>query len=84
MPILRQHAAARVLNGKLYLAGGYWDDAPTARTDVYDPGTGSWTRLEDMPAPRLAAGSANVGGMLMVFGGINYGGYLKSSVAFMP
>ena len=43
---------AGVINGKIYISGGFSDngDAPPTRAlYVYDPGTNTWTRKSDLP-----------------------------------
>jgi N-acetylneuraminic acid mutarotase len=47
----RFEAQGAVADGKLYVFGGFFttDMHTTKRADVYDPATGRWTRLADMP-----------------------------------
>ncbi|KAF2872802.1 kelch domain-containing protein [Massariosphaeria phaeospora] len=70
MPQALNHPNVAVVNGKLYLLGGLAEDRPdqpalrawTAVTDSweYDPSTGSWSKLADMPSGE-ARGTAAVG-----------------------
>jgi N-acetylneuraminic acid mutarotase len=50
LPTARQDAASFVLDGKIYVAGGENTDVdfmdPVA---VYDPSTGSWATVSDLP-----------------------------------
>lgn len=49
-PIARVESPTVVINGKLYLFGGFTDDlGASKRIDVYDPATDSWARKKDMP-----------------------------------
>ena len=49
---LRESAAATLLSdGKVLVAGGYDDLGATATAEVYEPVTGSWTAIANMPAP---------------------------------
>jgi len=49
-PFARVESPAAVVNGKIYLFGGFTDDLQaSARLDIYDPASDSWTRLKDMP-----------------------------------
>jgi N-acetylneuraminic acid mutarotase len=50
-PIPRAEAEGAVVNGKLYVFGGYVDSTftPTNRADVYDPATNTWQQLASMP-----------------------------------
>lgn len=67
MPTARGGAAAAVLNGKIYVAGG----RPPRGSDfaVYDPATDTWTRLPDLPTQRNHTGAAAVGGKIYILGG---------------
>jgi N-acetylneuraminic acid mutarotase len=80
MPEPRSDYAAGVLDGKLIIAGGtYWDGTKghwikkhfTASTHAFDPASGTWTQLPDLPVPLGGAASATVEKQLFVFGGYN-------------
>jgi N-acetylneuraminic acid mutarotase len=47
----RAEAEGAVVNGKLYVFGGYLDGSftPTNRMDVYDPATNTWRQLASLP-----------------------------------
>jgi len=80
-PIARFESQRVVVNGKLYVFGGYAnsDLQATRRSDVYDPATDSWTQLADMPEPITHAGQA-VNGNTIYFAGGNFGdGYGPST-----
>jgi len=50
-PLQEMHAA--VLNGKVYIAGGFdRSGQPTARAYRYDPAGDTWARIADLPASR--------------------------------
>ncbi|MBC8122365.1 MAG: hypothetical protein H7Y22_11065 [Gemmatimonadaceae bacterium] len=70
-PIPRSEAQGGVVNGKLYVLGGYVDSTyqPTRRSDVYDPANGRWTQLADMPVPTTHGGTAVVGKYIYLAGG---------------
>jgi N-acetylneuraminic acid mutarotase len=70
-PIARHEAGRAIVNGKLYVFGGYIDSTfvPTPRADVYDPGTDTWSRLSDMPVALTHAGIAVDGSDVYVAGG---------------
>jgi len=56
IPTPRVEVAAGVINGKLYVVGG-WTDYPTPPTnklEVYDPQTDTWSTRADMPTPRAS------------------------------
>jgi len=44
MPVLRQELATGVLDGKVYVLGGYDENrSSTATVEVYNPATNTWT-----------------------------------------
>ncbi len=50
-PFARVESPTAVIDGKMYLFGGFTDDlGASARVDVYDPATDTWTRKKDMSA----------------------------------
>ena len=66
-PHFHRHAAAGVINGKLYVAGGALDFAqPNAYLDVYDPATNMWKTLAPLPTGNTLASGAVVGNKLLV------------------
>lgn len=67
----RYEAAGAMINGKLYVLGGYIDQDihATARCDVYDPASNQWKRLGDMPEILTHSGQAVDGSLLWVAGG---------------
>jgi N-acetylneuraminic acid mutarotase len=72
MPLAVYAAAAGVINGKLYVAGGQAD--PTNGDNVtilqiYDPATDTWTSGAPLPQARSAANAGIIGGKLYVAGG---------------
>jgi N-acetylneuraminic acid mutarotase len=73
MPAGRERGAGGVAvhDGKIYYAGGLHDGAAVPWFDEYDPATGSWTELPDMPVPREHAQAAVVGDRLFEIGGKN-------------
>lgn len=69
-PVPRSEHMGAVVNGKLYVFGGYVDTTfkPTRRSDAYDPATNTWTRVADLPAGVTHAGTA-VDGTNVYFAG---------------
>ena len=65
--------------GRLYVAGGWYDDAVSgARTivdtvDCYNVHTQQWTTVTRMPTPRYQASMVIVNGVLYVIGGFTMG-----------
>ncbi len=49
-PFARVESPTAVVDGKMYLFGGFTDDLGASNElDVYDPANNSWTRKKDMP-----------------------------------
>jgi len=75
LPTARNHAYSGVLGGKLVVTGGRApghegnDGSNVATTEVYDPGTGAWAALADLPTPRSGGAAAVLDGKLIVMGG---------------
>ena len=70
MAVARGGAAAQVLGGKIYVAGGMADDgASLASVDVFDPASRTWSSAPSMATRRDNPGSAVLDGNLYVFGG---------------
>lgn len=72
-PINRAESNGAVVNGKLYVLGGlYVDDGEilaTTRSDVYDPATNTWSRIEDCPDKVTHSGIVVVGDTIWLIGG---------------
>jgi outer membrane protein assembly factor BamB len=75
-------AAAGVLDGTLYLAGGTTTAAgdPSAAVFAYDPASARLLRAGTLPAPVAYAGATVTGGRLWLVGGESRGGTPVSSV----
>ncbi|MBN1641693.1 MAG: hypothetical protein JXA09_10695 [Anaerolineae bacterium] len=53
MPSPWDRAASVLLDGKVYLIGGYRPKGSlTPAADVYDPATDTWSQVADLPTPR--------------------------------
>jgi hypothetical protein len=78
LPQPRMVAATGVIDGKIYLAGGYfWEEAVTYyldRLDRFDPDGNFWVTLAPMPTPRSLAAGAVLDGKFYVMGGRNENG----------
>jgi N-acetylneuraminic acid mutarotase len=69
-PIIRAEALRAVVDGKVYVFGGFMgDDGPVKRSDVYDPVANTWTQLPDLPTRLTHAGVAVDGRDVYVAGG---------------
>ena len=74
MPVGLHHVGIGVVDGRLYVIGGYsrsglsvWN--PVATVYTYDPATDSWTERAPMPTPRGALSVAEHEGKLYAIGG---------------
>lgn len=70
-PLQRFEAGGAAVGGKLYVLGGYTtgDIRSTARSDVYDPATGTWRRIADMPVQVTHAPAVVVDSEIWLVGG---------------
>ena len=69
MPLSRQELATGILNGKLYVLGGYYlGFMSTATVQVYDPTTNTWTLAHPLPYVVNHNAAAVAGGNLYSFG----------------
>jgi N-acetylneuraminic acid mutarotase len=89
MPTPRQAPVSGVINGKLYVAGGYGDDGSgngnhvLATLEVYDPVNDSWKPLASMPTARTGAAATVINDMLYVVGG-DVGGLTHALEVYDP
>jgi N-acetylneuraminic acid mutarotase len=68
-PHFHKNAAAGVINGKFYVAGGFDDKGnPTRTLDVYNPSTDSWVTKASLPATLSGLKGSVVQGKLYVVG----------------
>ncbi len=65
----RGAAVAGVIDGKIYVAGGFRGAAASDLVDVYDPGSNGWTALASVPATRDHACGGVIAGELVFAGG---------------
>lgn len=70
LPVGRSEFAATVLDGKIYVAGGFGAESSF---DRYDPGTDSWESLADLPEARNHLSLAALDGGIYIAGGHNHG-----------
>jgi N-acetylneuraminic acid mutarotase len=68
-PHFHKNAAAGVVSGKFYVAGGYDDTGNATRTlDVYNPATDTWVTKASLPATLTGLKGAVLQGKLYVVG----------------
>ena len=78
-PTPREYAAAAVLDGKVYVAGGQLTSSTTtpapatAALEIYDPATNTWSAAPPMPTARMGLTLTAFNGRLYAIGGRNDG-----------
>jgi N-acetylneuraminic acid mutarotase len=81
------HSATLLANGKVLVAGGYDSTGGhvTARAEIYDPATGTWTPTGSLTTARHDhKASLLANGMVLVAGGANDAGILASAELYDP
>ncbi|HEY3067808.1 MAG TPA: kelch repeat-containing protein [Methylomirabilota bacterium] len=74
LPTPRQEVAAAALDGRVFVIGGFGENAePVAVVEAYDPTTDRWEARAPLPAPTHHAAAAVVSGRLFVVGGFTGG-----------
>ena len=69
MPVARQELASGVLDGNVYVIGGYDENGnSTATVQVYDPITDTWTSAQSLPFAVNHNSAAVADGKLYSFG----------------
>jgi N-acetylneuraminic acid mutarotase len=76
MPTARTEVAGAVLDGKIYVIGGYDESGETIDiVQVYDPRADNWSKVSSLPEPVDHAAAATYDGKLFVVGGyLNFEG----------
>ncbi|MBR7837136.1 carboxypeptidase regulatory-like domain-containing protein [Actinospica durhamensis] len=59
-------------DGKIYVVGGSDGNEPLQSANVFDPATGAWSAIADLPEPLSALSGQFIGGTLYVTGGWNW------------
>ena len=76
MPTPRLYAGAAVVDGKIYVVGGYSVIDRRMKilkvVEVYDPQTNTWERKQDMSMPRRQFGIGVVAAKIYAIGGENF------------
>jgi N-acetylneuraminic acid mutarotase len=77
-------AAAGVVNGILYVVGGYNATGAVSSVEAYDPVSDTWTSGSPMLSPRLRFGAGVINGILYAVGGGPDNPVLATNEAFTP
>ena len=77
MPTVRAGAKTAVVDGKIYVMGGYAGKDNQGvnfkflkAVEMYDPQTDTWVRKQDLPIPRIQFGVGGVAGKIYAIGGL--------------
>jgi non-specific serine/threonine protein kinase len=83
-PAPREHLAAASSRGRVYAIGGRAAgiDTNSARFEVYDPGTRTWSRLAPLPEARGGTGAAAIGGRIVSVGGEQPAGTIRTVYSY--
>jgi N-acetylneuraminic acid mutarotase len=69
MPTARNGVGACVVDGRIYVSGGWDGNNHLATMEVYDPATDTWTQASDMPRTRSFHTASVVVGKIYIIGG---------------
>jgi len=75
MTTSRYDFQTEVINGKIYVIGGWYVSAGDSKgkslssTEVYNPSTNTWTTLASMPTPRCSLQTEVINGKICAIGG---------------
>jgi len=70
IPSQRWGSSSCVVNGKIYVIGGY-NNTSLSTVEEYDPATDTWTTKSPMPTPRWGLTTGTVNGKIYAIGGGN-------------
>lgn len=86
MPTSRMEMGSAVVNGKIYVAGGFNAGAKTyVRMEVYDPATNTWSIAAPMPLSRHHFGMAELNGKIYISGGLpDFFRFTRSCMMYDP
>jgi uncharacterized repeat protein (TIGR01451 family) len=86
MPTPVSNLCVAVLDGQIYVPGGWTGTVESTELQIFDPTTGTWTTATDDPLPggRLAPACASHNGKLFVFGGDDGTNYTDTAWVYDP
>jgi N-acetylneuraminic acid mutarotase len=82
-PFPGNHHAAEVINGKLYLFGGFGFGSE-GKVQIFDPSTDTWTLGASIPFATGSASTALINGKVYLAGGIVGGHTVDSAAVYDP
>ena len=72
-PLKRTESSSALLNGKIYLLGGFTPKGISKKVDVWDPKSGNWSQSTPLPRSLHHTTASVVNGKLYVIGGFDSG-----------
>lgn len=69
IPTLRWGSSCCVVNGKIYVIGGYDNEGTSSTVEEYDPETDTWKSKTPMPTARWGLTTGTVNGKIYAIGG---------------
>ncbi len=83
MNVPRKQLASAVHNDKIYAIGGY-TTKQVDDNEMYNPATGSWISLEDVPIKVSGPAATTSGNRIYVAGGYSSGAHAPSLFSYVP
>ncbi|MHC4556584.1 MAG: Kelch repeat-containing protein, partial [Planctomycetota bacterium] len=74
IPTARHGHSACVVNGEIYVIGGYDGNQLLSTVVKYNPATDTWMMVTGMPEPKSGLGSSTVNGKIYAIGGMKTSG----------
>jgi hypothetical protein len=87
IPLTRSFSGCAVLDGLIYVMGGFDGRVETPRVDRFDPAANHWDTVAPLPWPRQALGACEYGGKIYAVGGYAAtprGHYSRSVACYTP
>ncbi len=81
-PIQRTESSAAVVDGKIYVLGGFTPKGISSKVDVWDPKSGSWSRIIPIPRGLHHTTASVVDGKLYVIGGFDSGTWRSVAINY--
>jgi RNA polymerase sigma factor (sigma-70 family) len=84
MPTARSYTSSSVVNGKIYVIGGYTDKDILSTVEEYDPVKDTWTDKANMSTARCGLTTSVLNGKIYAIGGYANGGPVTSIEEYDP
>jgi RNA polymerase sigma factor (sigma-70 family) len=84
MPTARSYLSSSVVDGKIYVIGGYTDKDILSTVEEYDPVADKWTKKANMPTARCGLATSVVNGKIYAIGGFSINGPVTAIEEYDP